>query len=104
MRLLRILPNHDLQINMRYIPEDKKILIKARQMLLNSGLLDSVYIDPISGKVTVIIERNNGRPLLGSRDFGVCGLQTLGQATSKTSANGGFGTSEGTRSPNTPTN
>jgi hypothetical protein len=30
--------------------------------MLNNGLLDSVYIDPISGKVTVIIGRK-GRVL-----------------------------------------
>jgi hypothetical protein len=46
---------------MRLIADDQKILIKARQML-NNGLLDSVYVDPISGKVTVIIGRT-GRVL-----------------------------------------
>lgn len=60
-RLLRFKPNNDLQIEMRLIADDQKILIKARQML-NNGLLDSVYVDPISGKVTVIIGRT-GRVL-----------------------------------------
>jgi hypothetical protein len=57
-RLLRVKPGLDLQIEIRLITEDKKILDQARQML-HSGLISSFYVDPVSGKVTVVL--GNGR-------------------------------------------
>jgi hypothetical protein len=58
MRLLRVKASFDLQIELRLINEDKKILEIAKEML-HSGLISNFNIDPVSGKVRVTFGRNN---------------------------------------------